>query len=118
MIEESNIDFGAIHVHKEAIADIAVSALNEIEGVALIPRNLKDSFLEFFGKKGYSGVRIVIDKDHQVTIDLKITVKYGVNIPMVARQVQESVRVAVEKIADINIKDIHINVCGMERGKA
>ena len=116
MIEENNVDFGSIQVHKEAIADIAVAAIREIEGVNLTPKGLKDSFLEFFGKKSYSGIKIAIDKDNQINIELKIFVRYGANIPTIGRQVQEAVRTAVEKIADINIKDININVCGIERG--
>ena len=117
MIDE-NVDFGAIHVHKEALADIALSALQEVEGVSLISQGLGERCLEFFGKKRYSGINIAIDKDHQITMNVKIVVRYGLNIPLVARQAQEVVRSAIEKTADVNIKDININVCGIERGSA
>jgi len=116
VIEENNINFGSIQVHKEAIADLAFSAIGEIEGVSLIPKGPKDSFLEFFGKKRYSGIKVAIDKDYQVNVEIKILVKYGMNIPIIGRQVQEAVRAAIEKTADINIKDINVNVCGIERG--
>ena len=114
--ENNNIEFGNIHVHREAIADLASSALSEIEGVGLIPTHPKDRFLEFFGKKRYSGIKISIDKDGQVTINVKVIVKYGTNIPTVGHQIQEAVRSAIERTADINIKDINVNVCGIERG--
>lgn len=116
MFEDSNVDFGAIQIHKEAIADIAASAISEVKGVSLITKSLTDSFLEFFKKKSYSGIRIQVDKDNQITIDLQIIVRYGMNIPLVGRQVQEAVRNAVEKLADVNLKDINVNICGMERG--
>lgn len=119
MLDEnfSTVDFGAVNIHKEAIADITFSAISEIEGVGLIPKTPEDRLLEFFGKKRYSGIIISIDKDHQISIEVKIQVRYGINIPTIARQVQEAVRVAVEKIADINLKDVNVNVCGIERGK-
>ena len=117
MIEENNLNFGSIQVHKEAIADLTFSAISEIKGVSLVPKGPKDSFLEFFGKKRYSGIKVGIDKDSQVSIQIKILVRYGMNIPLVGRQVQEAVRAAIEKTADINIKDIDVNVCGVERGK-
>lgn len=116
MLDQNNIDFGAIQIHKEAIADIVASAMKDVEGVSLVPKSLADSLLEFLGKKSYSGVRIEIDKDLQVTIHLKIVVRYGINIPMIGRQAQEVIRMAVEKLTDVNLKDININICGMERG--
>ena len=117
MIGESNIDFGSVHIHEKAIADIASSAVSEIEGVSVIPDDWKDKALEYFGRKKYSGITVTIDKDHQVSIEVKILVRYGVNIPEVGRQVQEAVRIAVEKIADISLKDINVNIQGVERGK-
>ena len=116
MIEENNVDFGSIQVHKEAIADITVSAISEIEGVSLVPRGPRDRMLEFFGKKRYSGIKVNIDKDNQVSIYVNVLIRYGANIPTVGRHVQETVRDAVERITDINLKDVHVNVCGIERG--
>ena len=46
--ENSNVEFGNIQVHREAIADLVSSALSEIEGVGLIPVSPRDRFLEFF----------------------------------------------------------------------
>jgi uncharacterized alkaline shock family protein YloU len=106
-----------VQIHKKALADIALSAMGEIDGVTLVPKDALGRFLEFFGKKSYSGVIVSIDKDNQVSIKVRIYVKYGVNIPDIARQVQENIRSAVEKIADINLKDIHVNIQGIERGK-
>ena len=116
MIEENNAEFGKIHVHKEALADITAEAIKEIEGASLVPLGHADRFLEFFGKKSYSGIKISIDKDGQISIDVQIVVKYGTNIPTVGHRAQEAVRSAIERIADINIKDINVNVCGIERG--
>ena len=113
-MEESNIDLGLVQIHKKAIADIALSAIHEIEGVRLIPQSPGRRILEFFGKKSYSGISVLIDKDNQVTVKLKVNVKYGMNISDVARQVQDSVRAAIEKTADIHLRDVHVNVHGLE----
>ncbi len=118
MIDQGNIDFGMIRVHKEAIADLVFSAFSEIEGVSLISNGLQGRFFEYFGKKRYSGIKIQIDKDGQITILIRMLVRYGINISTVGRQVQEAVRTAVERTADLNVKDININVCGIERGPA
>ena len=119
MKDEHSVDLGQVQIHKKAIADIAFSAMNQVEGVSVLPKDIGNRFLEFLGQKAYSGIRVGIDKDHQVTIKLEIYVKYGINIPEAAKQVQDVVRSAVEQIADLTLKEIHVNVQGidMERGK-
>ena len=116
MIEDNNVEFGAIKIHNEAIADIVYSALREIEGVSLPPLSFSDRLLVFFGKASYSGIKVNIDKDNQISIDIKIFVRYGTNIPLLSRHVQETVRSAVERMAEINLKDINVNIRGIERG--
>ena len=116
MIHENYVNFGSIQIHKEALADIAFSAISEIEGVSLLPKSAKSKLFEFFGKREYEGIKIKIDKDNQISIHIKLLARYGINIPTIGRQVQEAVRIAVEKTADVNLKDINVNVCGIERG--
>lgn len=113
---ENSLDFGSIQIHKKALADIAVSAIDDLDGVTLVPSNFKTSVLSLFGCRNYTGIHVTIDKDNQVSIEAKVLVRYGVNIPEIGRRIQEAVRTAVERIADINLKDIHVDIQGIERG--
>ena len=117
-MDDNKIDFGSIQIHKKVLMDIAVSALEEIDGVSLSPRAVGGLFRTLIGQKDTSGVKVSIDKDNQVSMEIRISVRYGVNIPDIARQVQDAVREAVEKTADINLKDIHVNVQSIERGQS
>jgi uncharacterized alkaline shock family protein YloU len=45
-----------------------------------------------------------------------LIIKYGFNIPEIASKVQENVRNALEKMTNLSIKDIHINIQSIERG--
>ena len=117
MIEENKLDFGSIHIHKKAIADIALTTINDIEGVGLMPKEFVDKVLEFFGKKNYSGIKVTIDKDGQVEIDIGIYVRYGLNIPEIANQVQDAIKLAIEKMADIHLREINVNIQGIERNR-
>ena len=116
MIESSRVDLGSIQIHKKAIADLTYSALSEIEGVSLIPKNMIDRFFEYLGDKRYQGIVVSIDKSGQVSIEVKVCVRYGINIQDIARQVQDAVRTAVERTVDITLKEISVNVHGIERG--
>ena len=117
MRDLSRVDLGSVQVHKRAIADIAVSALSEIDGVSLIPSDLFTNLKNFLGDKQYPGIAVTIDKNNQVTLELKLCIRYGISLSDIAQQIQEAVRSAVERTVDITLKDIHVNIQGIERGK-
>jgi len=115
MREFSKVDLGSIQVHKKVLADIAATAIGEIDGIRLVPQDLKDQVLQILGQNNHTGVTVSVDKAGQVSIDVKILVRYGLNIPDVARHTQDVVRSAVEKTVDIVLKDISVNVQGIDR---
>jgi len=115
MRELGRIDFGSIRIHRKALAEIVVSALSDIEGLSLPPENALTQTIKLFGQKYYPSVRVVIDKNNQVSLEVKVVVRYGLNISEIARHAQEVIREAVERTADIDLKDININVQGIER---
>jgi len=114
--EESHTDLGTIKIHKNVIASIAAIASGEIEGVKSIGKDFRSGILELWGKKVLCNIKVVIDKNGEVWVEIPLIIKYGYNIPDVADKVQENVRNALEKMTNLNIKDININVQGIERG--
>ena len=118
MIDNSKLDLGSIQIHKKVIAEITQSALEEFEGVKLAANHLTGRLSELFGRKTYPGVAIHVDKNSQVTIEVKVHIRYGLNIPDIARQIQDRVRRAVEQTTDIDLKDINVNIQGISRPKA
>jgi len=111
--EESRTDLGLIRIHKNVIASISSLAALEIEGVKRISTN---SLLEIFGKKTANSIKVELIKNEEVKVDIPVYIKYGFNIPDIANRIQENVRIALEKMTDLSIKDININVLGIERG--
>jgi len=114
--EESRTDLGTIRIHKNVIASIASLATGEIEGVKRVGRDFKSGILELIGKKALSAIKVEIDKNEDIRVEVPLIIKYGFNIPEIASKVQESVRSALEKMTNLSIKDININVQGIERG--
>jgi len=114
--EESRTDLGQIRVHNNAISSIAAIAALDIPGVKSINKDLKSKFMSFLAGKDNSGIRVEINKNQEVRIDIPIFVKYGFNIPEISSMVQEKVRLALEEMTNLTIKDININVVGIERG--
>ncbi|MDD4900394.1 MAG: Asp23/Gls24 family envelope stress response protein [Candidatus Omnitrophica bacterium] len=114
--DESRTDLGNIRIHKNVIASIASLAATEIEGVKTIAKAFKIDILEIFrSSQNLSAIRVEFDKNGEIKLEIPLIVKYGFNIPEVAAAVQENVRNNLEKMTNLTVKDIHINVQGIER---
>ena len=115
--EESRTDYGMIRIHDNVIASIAAVAAAEIEGVKSVGKNFKTGILELIDRKNLSAIKVEKDKNGDITLQIPLVIKYGVNIPEVANKVQENVRQALEKMTNLSIKDINVNVQAIERGQ-
>ncbi|MCX5696107.1 MAG: Asp23/Gls24 family envelope stress response protein [Candidatus Omnitrophica bacterium] len=114
--DNSRTDLGLIRIHKNAIASVSSLASLEIEGVKRLGTNLKSRILELMGKPSSSAIKIEINKSDEVKVEIPLFIKYGYNIPEVASKVQENVRQALERMTNLSVKDIDVNVQGIERG--
>lgn len=113
------VDLGVVQYHRHVIADITKAAVEEIDGVSLIPQEFADNLLELIGIKRCSGVDVYVDQlNNFVSLEVKIVVRYGMNIPETAQQVQDMIRQKFEELTDIDLRDVNVNVQGIQRGKA
>ncbi len=114
--EESRTDLGTVRIHDNVIASIASVAATEIEGVKGIEKDFKSGLLELIKKKNLGAIKVDKDKNGDITVWVPLVIKYGYNIPDVAARVQENIRNNLEKMTNLSIKDININVQYIERG--
>ena len=114
--EESQTDLGTIRIHKNVIASIASIAAVEIEGVKRIGGDFRSGVLELIGKKALMAIKVDIDKNDEIRLEVPLVIKYGFNIPDIANKAQENIRNALEKMTNLSIKYININVQSIERG--
>lgn len=114
--DESRTELGTVRIYKNVIASIAAISALEIEGVKRIGGDLKSAILDSLGRKTVSAIKVDFDKANYVKLEIPLIIKYGFNIPDIASRVQENIRNALEKMTSLSIKDININVQGIERG--
>jgi uncharacterized alkaline shock family protein YloU len=114
--EESQTDLGKIRIHKNVVASIASLAAVEIAGVKRIGGNFRSGILELMGKNILMAIKVEIDKNEEIKVEVPLVIKYGFNIPDVANKVQENIRNALEKMTNLSIRYINVNVQGIERG--
>ena len=115
MEEEREVknDLGTVRINNEVVAVIAGMAATEIPGVTCMSEGIVGGITDIFAKKGVDkGVKVEIG-EKEVNITLSIVVKYGVQIPEVALQIQQNVKKQVEKISGLAVSMVNINVGGI-----
>jgi len=104
---------GTVRINNEVVAVIAGMAATEIPGVTCMSEGIVGGITDIFAKKGVDkGVKVEIG-EKEVTITLSIVVKYGVQIPEVALQIQQNVKKQVEKMSGLAVSNVNINVGGV-----
>jgi len=112
---DNTVDLGVVQIHKKVIGDIAAAAIKEIPGVSLATFGIVGPIAEIFGYKNFPSVSVTVDKDQQVSLEIRVIINYGLNIPVIARQIQDVIQRAVEEAVDINLKEINVNVQAIDR---
>ncbi|MEA4816475.1 MAG: Asp23/Gls24 family envelope stress response protein [Lachnospiraceae bacterium] len=101
---------GQIQIADEVIAVIAGTAAMEVEGVEAAAGASKNTIAEFFGKKSNSkGVKVFVNEG-EVSIEIDISIKFGIKINDTALEVQKKIKNAVENMTGLSVTKIDVNV--------
>lgn len=111
------VEHGQIKIADEVVGVIAGLAATEIQGVAGMSGGIAGGIAEILGRKNLSkGVKVEVG-EKEAAVDLYIIVEYGVKIPDVAWQIQESVKKAIETMTGLNVVEVNIHVQGVNMSK-
>jgi uncharacterized alkaline shock family protein YloU len=105
-------ELGVVRINNDAITTIASTAAMEVRGVCKMGGGLRKTILEIIHRRSFGGVR-VSTKDGEVKLVVSVIVDYGIDIPRVADEVQDSVKHAVEKMTGLVIGEVDVVVEGV-----
>lgn len=109
---------GEVQIADEVVATIAALAASEVKGVATASGGTANELAGKFGKKNISkGVKVLVSPD-AVSVDMALTLDYGYGIPETAKQVQEKVKMAIENMTGLHVKEVNIRIAGVNVVKA
>ena len=108
---KNEVDMGIVKISDDVVAVIAGLACNEVKGIVGISAGIVGGITQILsGKKNLSkGVKVNVG-ENDATIDIFIVVEYGVKIPEVAEEVQNSVKKAVESMTGLTVSAVNIFV--------
>jgi len=96
-------------VTQRALVEIVRTAVLGSYGVT----GLAEPFLRHLGL-GQRAIRVSIEPD--VTVDVRLTIAYGLPVAEVARQVDSAIRYALRRALDRDIGAVRIHVAGLVTG--
>lgn len=112
-VDEETLYEDRIKIVDEVIETIAGVEAAKVECVTSMSGGFTDGLAGILGKKNLGkGVRVETIED-EVKIFLSIVVEYGCRIHMVAKEVQNAVRKAIQDMAGLGVLEVNVNVVGV-----
>ncbi len=109
---DDTAQIGEIKISEDVVLTVAGIAVSEVKGVS-VANSLTDGLVEKFVKKNYGrGLRIVMEDNH-VSVDIHVIVEYGLKIPDIAWELQETVKKNIETMTNLICDKINIFVEGI-----
>lgn len=99
---------GEVRVADHVVAVVAGVAVEEVVDVSVRSGGLYQGLANKING-GTKGIQVSI-LDGRVTIDMRLSVRYGVPIHHVCQQVQEKVKASVEDITGLEVDSINVRV--------
>ena len=104
---------GTITFANDVLEIIVGVAASDIPGVAGMS-GIKDGIVEMLGRKNFTkGIKVSKDEQGVVSAEIQIIVDYGVKVPEVCANIQNSVATALETMTGLPVGAINILVQGV-----
>jgi uncharacterized alkaline shock family protein YloU len=111
-----NIDLGKLTIANNVYAVIAHEAASRVPGVVELSGTIVDEIAGMIGKRTNDrGVRVAVESEHDVAIDLTAVLEYGVRIPEVCVKLQVEVLRSIEEITGNRVRAVNIVVQSVRR---
>lgn len=101
---------GDIEIAPEVLEVISNIAANEVDGVYALKGSFSADMKQLLGQSYYkNGVQLSYEQDG-INIDIYCNLKFGVNVPNVALEIQDRIREQVLQMTDIQLTEVNIHV--------
>jgi len=107
---------GSVRIHNNVIAVIAHEAAARVPGVVELSGTIVDDLVDIIGKRTRDrGVRVAVESENTIVVELTAVLEYGVYIPEVCGKLQLEVRKAVEEMTGKRVQAVNISVQSIRR---
>lgn len=104
---------GSVQIADEVVAVIVGIAATEVDGVVAMGDDITSDLMNKVGIRNLAkGVKIAIE-NMKVSVEVKLTVEYGYNIPATCAKVQEKIKNTVENMTGLTVTDVDVRITGV-----
>ena len=114
-VSEDNNSLGDIRINHSVVANIVRLAALEGSGVVAVGGSFVDGIAEIFSKKGGDerGVRVDEDEVGDYMIEVRVILRFGVELAAVAGQIQQRIAEQVEKMTSKSVARVNVIIDGV-----
>ena len=106
-------ELGNVKIANEVVSIIAGIAASEVEGVHEMNGGVVEGLTGILGKKNFTkGVKVEVG-EKECSVDVYLTMEYGVSIPKVSERVQENVIKAINTMTGLKVVEVNVYVQGV-----
>ena len=114
IVLSGNDEGDQIKIDLQVLEVILGISAQKVDGVAGMRGGLKSGLSRVFGREDRGkGGSVSVDEDGELTADVYVYLKYGVNVPAVAGKIQEALKQQLTQMTDMNLKSIDVHVVGL-----
>lgn len=113
----SDSELGDIKIHDGVIAALSRRAALSVQGVSrLAGSQFVDNLAEIVGSRRMQAraINVDVDEDSRISIEIKLNLIFGCQIPQVAARVQQEIIKEVETSTGMTVKCVDVLVQDME----
>jgi uncharacterized alkaline shock family protein YloU len=115
MNERDTPGMGLVQVHHKVLEEIVYTSMRGIDGIRLGKRGGWAALGNWISGVKYPGIHVRVRPNNEAHVEVRVFVRYGLNIPQLARRVQDSVKSALERTTEVNVKEVNVNIRGVDR---
>ncbi|WPJ97972.1 Asp23/Gls24 family envelope stress response protein [Coraliomargarita algicola] len=113
-VSEDSNTLGDIRINHSVVASIVRLAALEVSGVAAVGGGFVDGIAEIFSKKGDErGVRVEEDEVGDYRIEIRVILRFGVELAAVATEMQQRIAEQVEKMTSKSVARVNVIIDGV-----
>jgi uncharacterized alkaline shock family protein YloU len=113
-LSENSNSLGDIRINHSVVASIVRLAALEVVGVSAVGGGFVDGIAEMFSKKGDErGVRVEEDEAGDYLIEIRVILRFGVELAAVGTQIQERISEQIEKMTSKNVARVNVVIDGV-----
>ena len=109
-------ELGSLRIHHQVLSQIAAQAALRTPGVMRVGRPAARGWREWLGLHPSHRPIHIRTEGQNVKLNLMVIAAFGVHIPTIVSQVQETVKEAIEEMTGLNVVEVNVDVEGIDTG--